>query len=107
MNEFMTNTIITVYDSGIRCKRPAAGPPLIFDDIIPDTLQATRNPDTLAHSPGHFGTRPWTLRRQTLSVCVWRRTPLKHPLEVPMGTSHLVPSRGTWRAPIWTRAHAP
>ena len=28
-------------------------------------------------------------------------------LEVPMGTSHLVPSRGTCRAPIWTRAHAP
>jgi hypothetical protein len=28
-------------------------------------------------------------------------------LEVPMGTSRLVPSRGTCRAPIWTRAHAP
>ena len=28
-------------------------------------------------------------------------------LEVPMGTSHLVPSRSTCRAPIWTRAHAP
>ena len=40
----------------------------------PDTLQATRNPDTLAHSPGHFGTRPRTLRRQTLSESVWRRT---------------------------------
>jgi hypothetical protein len=27
-------------------------------------------------------------------------------LEVPMGTSRLVPSRSTCRAPIWTRAHA-
>ena len=33
-----------------------------------------RNPDTLAHSPGHFGTRPRTLRRQTLSESVWRRS---------------------------------
>jgi len=28
-------------------------------------------------------------------------------LKVPMGTSRLVPSRGTRRVPIWTRAHAP
>eukprot|EP01044_Picomonas_judraskeda_P015178 COSAG03_NODE_2511_length_2686_cov_11.679938_2_plen_62_part_00 len=31
----------------------------------------------------------------------------KEELEVPMGTSRLVPSRGTCRAHIWTRAHAP
>ena len=31
----------------------------------------------------------------------------KEELEVPKGTSRLVPSRGTCRAPIWTRAPAP
>ena len=31
----------------------------------------------------------------------------KEELEVPMGTRRLVPSRGTCRAHIWTRAHAP
>eukprot|EP01044_Picomonas_judraskeda_P007929 COSAG03_NODE_879_length_5501_cov_67.167345_2_plen_103_part_00 len=31
----------------------------------------------------------------------------KEELEVPMGTSRLDPDRGTCRAPIWIRAHAP
>ena len=31
----------------------------------------------------------------------------KDELEVPMGTVRLVPASSTFRAPIWTRAHAP
>ena len=60
-------------------------------------LQATRNPDTLAHSPGHFGTRSRTLRRQTLSESVWRRYSTI-PLWISLPESRAAPTIPLWKS---------